>query len=32
MDDSTGSIAPSGDDALAAQPQPVYPNGEPEGL
>jgi cytochrome c len=32
MDDSTGSIAPSGGDALAAQPQPVYPNGEPEGL
>jgi len=32
MDDSTGSIAPSGGDALASQPQPVYPNGEPEGL
>jgi hypothetical protein len=31
-DDSTGSIAPSGDDGLSSQPQPVYPDGAPEGL
>ena len=31
-EDSTGSMAPSGDDYLASQPQPVYPDRAPEGL
>jgi hypothetical protein len=30
--DSTGSITPAGDDTLSSQPQPVYPDGKPEGL